>query len=60
MQYDYSPLASFRSIDKYNSGTIDTVNLGTFLRQHGHFANELDLLAIIRRIDTNGTATVDF
>lgn len=60
MQYDYSPLASFRSVDKYNSGTIDTVNLGTFLRQHGHFANELDLLAIIRRIDTNGTATVDF
>lgn len=27
-QYDYSPLASFRSVDKYNSGIIDTVNLG--------------------------------
>ena len=36
------------------------MNLGQFLRQHGHFANELDLLAIIRRIDTNGTATIDF
>lgn len=60
IQHDYSPLASFRSVDKYNSGTIDTVNLGTYLRSHGHFANELDLLAVIRRIDTNGTATVDF
>lgn len=60
IQYDFSPLAAFRSVDKYNSGTIDTVNLGTFLRQQGHFSNELDLLACIRRIDTNGTATVDF
>ena len=32
IQYDYSPLSSFRSVDKFNKGIIDTVNLGAFLR----------------------------
>ena len=58
VQYDYSPFAAFRSIDKYNSGRIDTVNCGSFLRQNGHYAAELELLAIIRRIDTDGDAVV--
>jgi len=30
------------------------------LRQLGHFSSELELLAIIRRIDTNGNATITF
>ena len=32
VQYDYSPYAAFRSVDRYNSGRIDTVNAGSFLR----------------------------
>jgi hypothetical protein len=32
VQYDYSPFAAFRSVDRYNSGVIDTVNCGSFLR----------------------------
>ena len=32
VQYDYSPLAAFRSIDRYNSGRVDSVNTGSFLR----------------------------
>lgn len=32
VQYDYSPFAAFRSIDRYNSGRVDTVNSGAFLR----------------------------
>lgn len=58
LQYDYSPFAAFRSIDRYNSGRVDTVNLGAFLRQNGHYASEMELLAIIRRIDTDGDAAV--
>lgn len=53
-------MASFRSIDKFNKGYVDSVNLGAFLRQLGHFSSELELLAIIRRIDTNGDATITF
>lgn len=32
IQYDYSPVSAFRSIDRFNKGFIDTVNLGNFLR----------------------------
>lgn len=60
VQYDYSPFAAFRSVDRYNSGLITSVNLGAFLRQNGHFASEMELLAIIRRIDTDGDASVDY
>jgi len=30
------------------------------LRSHGHYANEIELIAIIRRIDTDGDATIDY
>jgi Ca2+-binding EF-hand superfamily protein len=60
VQYDYSPLAAFRSIDRYNSGLVTTVNTGAFLRQNGHYASEIELLAIIRRIDTDGDASIDY
>jgi Ca2+-binding EF-hand superfamily protein len=60
VQYDYSPLAAFRSIDRYNSGLMTTVNTGAFLRQNGHYASEMELLAIIRRVDTDGDASVDY
>ena len=59
-RYDYSPLSAFRSIDRYNVGRIDTVNLRTFLRANDVVPHELDLLAIIRRIDTDGDACLDF
>lgn len=58
VQYDYSPYAAFRSIDRYNSGRLDQVNIGSFLRQNGHYAAELELLAIVRRIDTDGDAII--
>jgi len=60
IQYDYSPFAAFRSVDRYNSGLITSVNLGAFLKQNGHFASEMELLAIVRRIDTDGDASVDY
>ncbi len=58
VRYDYSAYAAYRSIDKYNDGRISTLNLGTFLRSTGHYATERELLTIIRRIDTDGDATL--
>ena len=49
---------SYKYIDKHNSGCVDTVNLGAFLGAHGKNFNDMDLLAIIRRVDTNGDATI--
>lgn len=59
-RYDYSPLLSFKSIDRYNIGRIDSLNLNVFLKANDFCLREIDLLAIIRRIDTNGDACLDF
>lgn len=56
VRYDFSSLAAYRSIDRYNDGRINTFNLGTFLRSTGHYAGETELLAIVRRMDTDGDA----
>jgi len=53
-------MAAFRSVDKVNSGIITTVNLGAFMRENGHFASETELLAIVRRLDTDGDASVNY
>ncbi len=58
VRYDYSAYAAYRSVDKYNDGRISTLNLGSFLRSTGHYATERELLTIIRRIDTDGDATL--
>lgn len=41
-------------------GKIDTANLEAFLKSTGHEPSELELLAIIRRMDADGDATVTF
>ena len=60
LRYDFSSLAAYRSIDRYNDGRINTFNLGTFLRSCGHYASETELLAIVRRIDTDGDAQLSY
>mmetsp|Transcript_14290 Transcript_14290/g.24327 ORF Transcript_14290/g.24327 Transcript_14290/m.24327 type:complete len:106 (-) Transcript_14290:676-993(-) len=59
-RFDFTLMAAFRSIDRYNVGRIDSINLGTFLRSNGFNPTEMELLAIIRRIDTDGDACIDF
>lgn len=58
IRFDYTPLAAFRSIDRYAVGLIDSLNLGTFLRSQNHALDELEIMAIIRRIDTDGDACI--
>ena len=60
VRYDFSAYASYRSVDKYNDGRINTLNLGSFLRSCGHYATERELLTIIRRIDTDGDASLSY
>lgn len=60
VRFDYTPLAAFRSIDRYAVGRIDTINLGTFLRNNNSSPSEAQLLAIIRRVDTDGDAALCF
>ena len=60
IRYDYSTYATYRTIDKYNDGFIDTYNLGYFFKNNGHYPTEKELLAIIRRIDTDGDAKLSY
>jgi Ca2+-binding EF-hand superfamily protein len=60
IRYDFSSLAAYRSVDRYNDGRINTFNLGSFLRTCGHYASETELLAIVRRIDTDGDAQLSY
>jgi hypothetical protein len=55
----YSSLGAFHDIERYE-GKIDTVNLDGFLRAMGHFASDIELLSIIRRMYADGDATVSF
>jgi len=57
---DYTTMACFSTIDRLNTGSITTINLGTFMRDNGHFATETELLAIVRRLDTNGDASLTY
>lgn len=59
-RFDFTPLAAFRSVDRYNVGKIDSISLGAYLRANGHHSSEIELLAIIRRIDTDGDASLNF
>ena len=58
--YDYSPYAAFRSIDGNNSGRINQYEVGSLLRRNGHYSSEIENIAIIRRIDTDGDASVNY
>lgn len=60
LRYDYSPIAAYRSIDRYNDGVINANNLGAFLRTCGHFAAELELHQIVRRMDSNGDGCLSY
>lgn len=60
VRFDYSNYAAFRAIDKYNDGYVDSFSLKRFLESNGHYASERELLAIIRRIDTDGDAKLSY
>ena len=59
-RYDFGVYNAFRSVDRYNDGYIDSINLSSFLRQHNQYLTDRELLAIVRRIDTDGDARISY
>ena len=57
---DFTPLSAFKAIDDYNDGHLDHFNLKRFLRKNGHLATDEELIAIIRRIDTNADSKLSY
>lgn len=55
---EYSPSAAFATVDVYRSGLLNTINVADFCRSQGTYLSELELVAIIRRIDSNGDCSI--
>jgi Ca2+-binding EF-hand superfamily protein len=60
VRFDYTPLAAFRSIDRRAVGRLDSLNIGAYLRSQNVVMDELDIMALIRRVDTDGDACISF
>lgn len=60
MRYDYSNYAAFRTIDRYNDGGLVLSNLVMFYRNNYSYPSEREILALIRRIDTDGDAKISY
>lgn len=59
-QPDYSIQAAFRTIDVHNEGNLNQHNLSDFFRSHGIYLVPNEIFAIIRRIDVDGDARINF
>lgn len=60
MYPDYSPATAFRTLDRYSEGIIKQKQLRDFYHMLGSFPSDMDLTAIIRRIDTDGDGCLNF
>ena len=57
---DYSVFAAFRTVDRYQEGSINISNLQEFFRGFGNYLVEQEVFAVVRRMDTDGDAKVSF
>ena len=58
--YDFSVRAAFKAIDDWNYQYIDKQNLKRFLRSMGHLASKQEIVAILRRLDLDGDAKINY
>lgn len=60
LNYDYTAAAAFRSIDVANRGCLNSFILDEFFKRNSHFMSDFEIMAIIRRIDTEGDAQITY
>ena len=54
IRYDWSARAAFETIDSLRDYTLNHRNIQTFLRLNGFVATDSEVIAIIRRLDSDG------
>jgi Ca2+-binding EF-hand superfamily protein len=54
IRYDWNARAAFETIDSLRDYTLNQRNIQTFLRLNGLIATDSEVIAIIRRLDTDG------
>ena len=56
---EYSPSAAHATVDRIRDGVLTTLDVADFMRSQGAFISELELVAIIRRMDTDGNCAIN-
>jgi Ca2+-binding EF-hand superfamily protein len=59
-RHDFSTYACFRAVDEMNEGEINLDNMRAFLKRAGHYPTEEEVIAIVRRLDTNADSSVSY
>ena len=57
---ELTPLELFKLLDKHDALYINYLGIRDFLYSHGHYATDDELIAIIRRIDTDNDSYIDY
>jgi Ca2+-binding EF-hand superfamily protein len=59
-RYDWSCMQAFETVDKHRERFLGYQNVQDFCRQNGFNATELDIVAVIRRMDIDADQRVCF
>lgn len=54
LRYDWTARSAFETIDTFREYSINQRNIASFLRLNGFVATESELIAMVRRLDTDG------
>jgi hypothetical protein len=59
-RHDFSTYACFRAVDILNEGEINLDNLRAFMKRAGHYPNEEEIVAAVRRLDLDADSSVSY
>jgi len=59
-RHDFSTYACFRAVDLLNEGEINLDNLRAFMKRAGHYPNEEEIVAAVRRLDLDADSSVSY
>jgi hypothetical protein len=59
-RYDFSRFEAFKSLDKYNSGSVLRADVIEFVKRTGGYATYLDIDAVFRRLDLDNDGRLNY
>ncbi len=59
-RHDFSTYACFRAVDLLNEGEINLDNLRPFMKRAGHYPNEEEIVAAVRRLDLDADSSINY
>jgi Ca2+-binding EF-hand superfamily protein len=59
-RHDFSTYACFRAVDDLNEGALHPDNIRAFFKNNGYYPTEDEVIAVVRRLDTDADAKVNY